>query len=55
MLEECINHFFYKYGQLHGIYKILYENGNVGDKIIYEIELFISKTTLDKNGIIIQS
>ena len=43
----------YKDGQLHGISKIWYENGNLAEETIYEKGVFISKTSWDENGIII--
>ena len=43
----------YKDGQLHGISKIWYENGNLAEETIYEKGVFISKVSWDENGIII--
>ena len=43
----------YKDGQLHGISKIWHENGNLAEETIYEKGVFISKTSWDENGIII--
>ena len=43
----------YKDGQLHGVSKIWHENGNLAEETIYEKGVFISKTSWDENGIII--
>ena len=43
----------YKDGQLHGMSKIWHENGNLAEETIYEKGVFISKTSWDENGIII--
>ncbi len=43
----------YKDGQLHGISKIWHENGNLAEETTYEKGVFISKTSWDENGIII--
>ena len=43
----------YKDGQLHGISKIWHENGNLAEETIYEKGVFVSKISLDENGIII--
>ena len=43
----------YKDGQLHGISKIWYENGNLAEETTYEKGVFISKTSWDENGIVI--
>ena len=43
----------YKDGQLHGISKIWYENGSLAEETTYEKGVFISKTSWDENGIII--
>jgi len=43
----------YEDGQLHGISKIWHENGNLAEENIYEKGVFISKTSWDENGIII--
>ena len=43
----------YKDGQLHGISKIWYENGNLAEETIYEKGVFISKTSWNENGMII--
>ena len=43
----------YKDGQLHGMSKIWHENGNLAEETIYEKGAFISKTSWDENGIII--
>ena len=40
-------------GQLHGISRIWYENGSLAEETIYEKGAFISKTSWDENGIII--
>ena len=40
----------YKDGQLHGISKTWYENGNLAEETIYENGLIISKTLWDENG-----
>ena len=40
-------------GQLHGMSKIWHENGNLAEETIYEKGVFISKTSWDENGIII--
>ena len=41
----------YKNGQLHGISKLWYQNGNLAQEIMYENGLIISKTSWDENGI----
>jgi len=43
----------YKDGQLHGMSKIWHENGNLAEETTYEKGVFISKTSWDENGIII--
>ena len=43
----------YQDGQLHGMSRIWYENGNLAEESIYEEGVLISKTLWDKNGIII--
>ena len=43
----------YKDGQLHGMSRIWYENGNLAEETIYEEGVFISKVSWDENGIII--
>ena len=43
----------YKDGQLHGMSKIWHENGNLAEETIYDNGVFISKTSWDENGIII--
>ena len=43
----------YKDGQLHGMSRIWYENGNLAEETIYDKGVFISKTSWDENGIII--
>ena len=43
----------YKDGQLHGMSRIWHENGNLAEETIYEKGVFISKTSWDENGIII--
>ena len=43
----------YKDGQLHGISRIWHENGNLAEETVYDKGLFISKTSWDKNGMII--
>ena len=43
----------YKDGQLHGMSRIWYENGNLAEETIYEKGVIISKTSWDENGIII--
>ena len=43
----------YQDGQLHGMSRIWYENGNLAEETIYEKGVFISKTLWDENGIII--
>ncbi len=43
----------YKMGQLHGMSRIWYENGNLAEETIYDKGVIISKTSWDENGIII--
>ena len=43
----------YKDGQLHGMSKIWHENGNLAEETIYEKGVFISKTSWNENGMII--
>ena len=43
----------YKDGQLHGMSKIWHENGNLAEETIYDNGVFISKTSWNENGIII--
>ena len=43
----------YKDGQLHGISRIWHENGNLAEETVYDKGLFISRTSWDKNGMII--
>lgn len=43
----------YQDGQLHGMSRIWYENGNLAEESIYEEGVLISKTSWDENGIII--
>ena len=43
----------YQDGQLHGMSRIWHENGNLAEETIYDKGLFISKTSWDENGIII--
>ena len=43
----------YKNGQLHGMSRVWHENGNLATETIYKEGVFISKTSWDKNGIII--
>ena len=40
----------YKDGQLHGISKTWYENGNLAEETIYENGLIISKNLWEENG-----
>ena len=43
----------YKDGQLHGLSRIWYENGNLAEETIYEKGVSISNTSWDEDGIII--
>ena len=43
----------YKDGKLHGMSKIWHENGNLAEETIYEKGVFISKTSWNENGMII--
>ena len=43
----------YEGGQLHGMSRIWYENGNLSEETIYDKGVIISKTSWDENGIII--
>ena len=43
----------YKDGQLHGTSKIWHKNGTLAEETIYEKGVFISKTSGDETGIII--
>ena len=43
----------YKDGQLHGMSRIWHENGNLAEETIYEKGVFISKTSWNENGMII--
>ena len=43
----------YQDGQLHGMSRIWYENGNLAEETIYDEGVLISKTSWDENGIII--
>ena len=43
----------YQDGQLHGMSRIWYENGNLAEESNYEEGVLISKTSWDENGIII--
>ena len=41
----------YKDGQLHGISRIWYDNGDLAQETTYEQGVLISKTSWDENGI----